>query len=125
MTHGGSDVISVARERHPWALAVGGAVAGLMLGGCGGADGKVGLPSSPPHTAVTSGATTATPTSQSSPPATPRDAVVAAYTQSFPAMDRALEAPPEQIRPILKDYATGWYLEFEIRQVVDEQAQHL
>lgn len=51
--------------------------------------------------------------------------MAAAYSALFTATDRALLAPPEQIRSILQPYATGDYLDLAVRGVVDEQARHL
>lgn len=94
----------------------------LMSAGCGGHGSRVALPTTKPPAAPPMGSSLPP---VSAPATTAKNAVIAAYTGFFPAADQALKAPPEQIKPILKDYATGWYLDFEIRQMVDQQAQHL
>jgi hypothetical protein len=94
----------------------------MIAGGCGGHGSKVTLPSTPPPAAPSAASSSS---SASASPATPKDAVIAAYTGFFPAINNALKAPPERIRPILQDFLTGWYLDYQIRQLVDQQAQHL
>ena len=91
-----------------------------LTGACGDHDPKVTLPSTTPPAGPTKGSPSSSPT-----PATPKDAASGAYTSFFSAVDNALISPPERIRPLLADFATGWYLDFEVRQIVEEQAQHL
>jgi hypothetical protein len=92
----------------------------VLSGGCSGHDHKVALPSTRPPSGPVAGSP-----SGSASPQTVEGAVVAAYTAFFPAVNQALEAPPEQARGILQTYTTGDYLEFEVRQVMDHQARHL
>lgn len=54
-----------------------------------------------------------------------QSAAIAAYRSFFPAVDRAMRSSPEQARAILRDFAMGGYLDFEIRQIVDHQARGL
>jgi hypothetical protein len=92
----------------------------LCSGACGGHEKKVTLPSTRPPSGPATNVPSNSPSLQ-----TTKNAVIAAYTAFFPAVNQALEAQPEQAREILKDYAVGDYLEFEIRQVMDHQARHL
>lgn len=96
----------------------------LISTGCSGHSSGVTLPSSPPLTVPSRGSLPSSPSVSPSPP-TPRDAVVAAYTGFFPAVDQALRAPAEQIRAILGPYVAGDFLDFQVRQLVNQQAQHL
>lgn len=105
---------SAARRRRAAGVAVVLAT-GTLIVGCGGHDEKVAFPSSTPPSASAS----------SSAAPTPKEAVVAAYSAFFPAVNNALQAPPERARELLQAYATGNYLDFEIRQVIDHQARHL
>jgi hypothetical protein len=57
-------------------------------------------------------------------PTSPTDAVIAAYQALFPAADKAIMSPPEQARAILQTYVAGDYLDWEIRQVMNHQAEH-
>ena len=93
----------------------------LLSGGCGGHDPRNTLPSNTP----VGGAPGSSAPSLSPSTATPKDAVVAAYTGFFSAVSQALQSPPERTRTIVQGYASGSYLDFEIRQVVDHQARHL
>jgi hypothetical protein len=54
-----------------------------------------------------------------------KSAVVEAYSGFFAGVGRALQAPPERVRGILAELASGSYLDFEIRQVIDHQARGL
>lgn len=54
-----------------------------------------------------------------------KSAVIEAYRGFFPGVGRALQAPSDRVRGILTDLASGSYLDFEIRQVVDHQAREL
>ncbi|GLY86025.1 hypothetical protein [Actinoallomurus iriomotensis] len=88
----------------------------LTAVGCdSGSSPKVALPSTAPPAAPSSGA--ASPTS-------PTDSVVAAYQALFAAADKAIVSPPEQARAILQAYVAGDYLDWEIRQVMNHQAEH-
>jgi hypothetical protein len=64
-------------------------------------------------------------TRSASPPMSPKDIASAAYAASFAAVNEALQSPPERIRSILSNYMTGEFLDFQIRQLLDEQARHL
>ena len=88
----------------------------LVATGCGHSAPPVALPSPTPSPGSYSA---------SASPATPRDAVIAAYTAFFPAVGQALQSPPERVRTILENNASGGYLDFEIRQLMDHQARHL
>jgi hypothetical protein len=94
----------------------------LVASACGGHGSRVVLPSTSPPAGPTSGSILP---SSSASAATRQGAAVAAYTSFFPAVNQALQAPPEQARSILQGYAAGDYLDFEIRQVIDHQARHL
>jgi hypothetical protein len=88
----------------------------VVAEGCGsGGSPKVALPSTTPPAAQPSVSASAT---------SPTDAVVAAYTALFPAADKAIVSPPEQARAILAPYVAGDYLDWEIRQVMNHQAEH-
>ena len=85
----------------------------LVMGACGGGDSAVQLPS--------------TATARPAPPAlssSAEQAVRSAYASFWDASDRALTAPPEQVRLILRDYSTGGYLDFQVRQIVLQQGEH-
>lgn len=60
-----------------------------------------------------------------SPSMSSKDAVIAAYTGYYPALDEALRSPAGRIRSILNSYVTEDFLDFQVRQLVDEQARHL
>lgn len=85
-----------------------------LAGACGDHDTKVTLPSTTPPV----------PPSGSTPPVSPINAVIAAYTALFPAADKAILSPPEQARSILQNYVAGDYLDWEIRQVMSHQSEH-
>jgi hypothetical protein len=85
----------------------------LFTWGCGGGDSRVRLPS-------TATARPAPPTWSSS----AEQAVRSAYASFWDASDRALTASPEQVRLILRDYSTGGYLDFQVRQIVLQQGEH-
>jgi len=82
--------------------------------GCSGDGSKVALPYK----------TTSAPVRRASAPPSAKDAVKAAYTTFWDASDRALAGPPEQIRSSLRDYSTGSYLDFQVRELVLQQAEH-
>jgi hypothetical protein len=92
----------------------------LVASACGGHGSRVALPSTTPP----AGPGSALPSSSAS-SATRHGAVIAAYISFFPAVNQALQAPPERARGILQGYTAGDYLDFEIRQVMDHQARHL
>jgi hypothetical protein len=94
----------------------------LVSAACGGHGSRVALPSTRPPAAPSAGSPMP---SASASATTLKDAVINAYTAFFPAVNRALTSPPDQARSILQDYATGSYLDFEIRQIMDHQARHL
>lgn len=101
-----------------WRAGLAGLVLAGLVAGCGGGGGvRVRLPSSAPLSAP--------PGSSPAPSRSSGAAVAAAYAALFPAADRALLAPPEQIRAILAPYATDAYLDLTVRGVVDAQARHL
>jgi hypothetical protein len=58
-------------------------------------------------------------------PVRSQGAVVEAYSAFFVVVGQALQAPPEQARPILATRTAGDYLDFEMRQVIDHQARGL
>jgi hypothetical protein len=89
----------------------------LIAGSCGGHASKITLPSTTPPAAPSSSSASASASSQ-----TAKDAVIAAYTGYLTAVNKAILAPPEQTRPILRDYATGAYLDFEVHQVAVHRA---
>lgn len=95
----------------PWIL-----VLGLASTGCG--KSRPGITSSPALSDKEKAVRERAPVSSES-------AVVAAYNGFFSGVDRALQAPPDQVREVLADFTAGSYLDFEIRQVVDHQAQGL
>lgn len=87
---------------------------------CSGHNARVTFPSTPPSAARSSGSPRASTTA----PRRTRDVVIAAYTEFLSAANRAIIAPPSQARTILQTYATGDFLEFQIRQVAVHQAAH-
>ena len=117
-------MVSVPDARPRWVrvAALGVMAAGMPLAaGCGGHDSKVVLP---PASSASPSTVTTTP-SPSPSPATTKDAVVTAYKGTFLAVNQALQAPAERIRSILSGYVTGDFLDFQVRQLVDQQARHL
>jgi hypothetical protein len=100
--------------------AIAGGAALLLIAGCGGHDTKAALPSSTLATPVPGAPSASPPSSRQA----PGDAVVAAYKAFFEAAGKAITAPPEQARVILRDYVTGAYLDWEIRQIMIHQSEH-
>lgn len=92
----------------------------LLISGCGGHNTTAVLPSST-STAPAAGGSSTSPQGTSR---SPRDAVIAAYKDFFGAAGKAITAPPEQARLILRNYVTGAYLDWEIRQIMTHQAEH-
>jgi hypothetical protein len=86
----------------------------LMTASCGGGDSKVALPSK----------TTVGPILPATTVSTEQEAVKTAYTAFWDVSDRALTAPAEQVRSILRDYAAGAYLDLQVRQIVLLQTEH-
>lgn len=84
----------------------------FAMGGCGGGS-SVPLPSAATARPVP-------PTRSTS----PEQAVRVSYIGFWDASDRALAAPPEQVRSILSGYSTGGYLDFQVRQIVLQQGEH-
>jgi hypothetical protein len=86
----------------------------LVTASCGGGSSKVALPSK----AITSSALPrATASSE-------EESVKLAYAAFWEASNRALTAPREQVRRVLRDYSTGSYLDFQVRHIVLEQTEH-
>lgn len=87
---------------------------------CGGHGSRVTLPSTTPPAAPSAGS------SSSGALVSPhtRDVVVAAYAAFLDAAKKAILAPSQQARRILQGYATGAYLDFQVRQVNAHQAAH-
>lgn len=110
--HSGSTTLPMAKRVTASSAALALTLAG---GACDGHDPKVTLPSTTPPTAPSSGPTS---------PLPPKDAAVAAYTGFLDADRRAVVAPRDQVRSILQNYATGGFLDFQVRQVAVHQAAH-
>lgn len=91
----------------------------LLTAGCGGHRTTVTLPSEPESAPLSSPSISTTPSRQ-----TADDTVASAYKAFLAAANRAITAPPQQARSILQDYATGDFLEFQIRQVAVHQQAH-
>jgi hypothetical protein len=64
---------------------------------------------------------TASASAQSS---SPEQAVRSAYTGFWEVSDQALGAAPEQVRPLLRDYSAGGYLDFQVRQILLQQDEY-
>lgn len=133
--------VSVRSTRNPTASAVSGAgssatlrrarrtttVAGpalalaVITGGCGSSQpAPVALPSTTQPWGPSGQAT-----AMASPSAmTAKGQVVAAYRAFLDAANKAIAAPPEQTRTILMNYATGDFLDFQVRQVGVHQSAH-
>lgn len=90
-----------------------GLLAAVLASACGGGDPDVELPAK-------SGAK-ATPATSS---ASPQEAIKAAYLASGEAYIRASRGLPEHARSILREYNTGWYLDFLIRRILTLETQH-
>jgi hypothetical protein len=86
----------------------------LGISGCGGHRSTDTLPTAPGSSVSSPGRTTA-----SSP--APRDAAIAAYKAFLAAANRAIFAPKSRARDIISPYATGDFLEFQLRQVAVHQ----
>jgi hypothetical protein len=93
-----------------------------LTAGCGGHRSTVTFPVTTPPQGPTSRANASRSVTPS--PQTARDAAIAAYAAFYEAADKAILAPPEQARSIMRDYVTGEYLDWEIRQLMIHQTQH-
>lgn len=91
--------------------------AGLALtASCGDEGSKVAFPTMTPQISGTTGSSATTPT--------PEDAVKGAYIAFWDASERATRVPSDQVRATLKNYSTGAYLGFQVRQIISARADN-